>query len=199
MARSFAVSKSASGSIDRPRDHPQLPGGELLRATSIHVLFRICVAAGLTTMFAAGGVAQDPAMTPTCPVEGAGSTDAAAPPRLPFGLGEHASYRVSYNVVGRVGTGTMSILGVDTIRGRPAFHALFTLRGPVPVRAGQQPLRLVDRCRGHVLASVRAEHARDQFPAQALARVLPGRIALDRSHQRPRRVGRTADCDTARS
>jgi hypothetical protein len=59
-------------------------------------------------------------------------TQATVPVRpapLPFGVGESATYRVSYNVVGRVGTGTMQILGVDTIRGRPAFHALFTLRG----------------------------------------------------------------------
>jgi hypothetical protein len=48
---------------------------------------------------------------------------------VPFGIGERAVYRVSYNVVGRVGTGTMEILGIDTIRGSPAFHALFTLRG----------------------------------------------------------------------
>jgi hypothetical protein len=48
---------------------------------------------------------------------------------LPFGVGESAVYRVSYNVVGRVGTGTMEILGIDTIRGSPAFHALFTLSG----------------------------------------------------------------------
>jgi hypothetical protein len=48
---------------------------------------------------------------------------------LPFGVGERGVYRVSYNVVGRVGTGTMEILGIDTVRGSPAFHALFTLRG----------------------------------------------------------------------
>jgi hypothetical protein len=49
--------------------------------------------------------------------------------QVPFGVGEQARYRVSYNVVGRVGTGTMSIVGVDTIRGRPAYRAVFTLRG----------------------------------------------------------------------
>lgn len=51
--------------------------------------------------------------------------------RVPFGVGEQARYRVSYNVVGRVGTGSMHIVKVDTIRGSPAFHAVFTLRGRV--------------------------------------------------------------------
>jgi hypothetical protein len=50
---------------------------------------------------------------------------------IPYGVGERATYRVSYNVVGRVGTGEMSIVGVDTIRGRPAFHIVNTLQGRV--------------------------------------------------------------------
>jgi hypothetical protein len=54
---------------------------------------------------------------------------AEATPAVPFGVGEQARYRVSYNVVGRVGTGAMNIIGVDTIRGRPAYHAVFTLQG----------------------------------------------------------------------
>jgi hypothetical protein len=54
---------------------------------------------------------------------------AEMPAAVPFGVGEQARYRVSYNVVGRVGTGVMNIIGVDTIRGRPAYHAVFTLQG----------------------------------------------------------------------
>jgi hypothetical protein len=59
----------------------------------------------------------------------AASAAATAPVALPFGVGERAVYRVSYNIVGRVGTGTMQIVGIDTVRGSPAFHALFTLKG----------------------------------------------------------------------
>jgi hypothetical protein len=81
------------------------------------------LAAALAAVVPVTSFAQVPA-APVCPDDGSG-----AGPRLPFGVGERASYRVSYNIVGRVGTGTMNILGVDTIRGRPAFHALFTLRG----------------------------------------------------------------------
>jgi hypothetical protein len=47
----------------------------------------------------------------------------------PFGLGERARYRVSYNVVGRVGTGEMHIVAVDTVRGRPAYRIVNTLQG----------------------------------------------------------------------
>jgi hypothetical protein len=81
------------------------------------------VAATVTAPAATHGQAVPPVVTQlTVPVR-------SGP--LPFGVGESAVYRVSYNVVGRVGTGTMQILGIDTIRGRPAFHALFTLRGRV--------------------------------------------------------------------
>lgn len=95
--------------------------------------FGFGMAAALTAALPRTAAAQEPAtpesaLVRACDVAEAGS-DGSAMPRLPFGLGEHASYRVSYNVVGRVGTGTMSILGIDTIRGNPAFHALFTLRG----------------------------------------------------------------------
>ena len=83
----------------------------------------LIVAVSVAALTPASSYAQVPA-APACPDGGSGTS-----PRLPFGVGERASYRVSYNVVGRVGTGTMSILGVDSIRGRPAFHALFTLRG----------------------------------------------------------------------
>jgi hypothetical protein len=56
--------------------------------------------------------------------------DDAAP--TPFGVGEQARYRVSYGILGRVGTGTMNIIGIDTIRGNPSYHVLFTLRGGIP-------------------------------------------------------------------
>lgn len=90
------------------------------------LLFSACLAAAVPAAGVAQQATQPVDALAVCPVAG---SDGTAAPRLPFGVGEHASYRVSYNIVGRVGTGTMSILGVDTIRGSPAFHALFTLRG----------------------------------------------------------------------
>lgn len=54
----------------------------------------------------------------------------AAP--APFGPGEQANYRVSYGRLGRVGSGSMHIVGVDTVRGNPAYHVEFRLRGGIP-------------------------------------------------------------------
>jgi hypothetical protein len=91
----------------------------------------------LALVLAPSGTAGQHAAAP----DGAASHDAATPHdaamphvtdstrTLPYSVGESATYRVSYNVVGRVGTGTMQILGIETVRGRPAFHALFTLQG----------------------------------------------------------------------
>lgn len=50
---------------------------------------------------------------------------------IPWGIGETATYRASYNVVGRVGTGVMSVTSIDTIRGRPAYRIVNTLQGRV--------------------------------------------------------------------
>jgi hypothetical protein len=81
--------------------------------------------AGLVFVFtSASAAAQTPGAEP------AGEPPAARGP-LPFNVGERATYRVSYNVIGRVGTGTMNVEAIDTVRGRPAFHLVFTLQGRV--------------------------------------------------------------------
>jgi hypothetical protein len=76
-----------------------------------------------------------PQAAPAHAVEHAPPTVVAMPapagPPWPFGVGERAQYRVSYNLVGRVGTGTMELVGIDTVRGHRAFRALFTLQGRV--------------------------------------------------------------------
>jgi hypothetical protein len=81
------------------------------------------------------------ARLPLVPLPDAGQAVAyAAPPAaaqqarslgVPYGVGEVARYRVSYNVVGRVGTGAMNIEAIDTVRGRPAYRIVNTLQGRV--------------------------------------------------------------------
>jgi hypothetical protein len=114
-----------------------------------------------------------PAAPPQEPVPEAAQR--AAPAVVPFGVGEEARYRVSYNVIGRVGTGTMQIAGVDTVRGRPAYHVLFTLRGGVPLArvdnrfeswmdvAGIHALRFQQNTRE---LRFRREREREFFPAE---------------------------------
>lgn len=54
----------------------------------------------------------------------------AAP--TPFGVGEHARYRVGYGILRAVGSGSMHIVGVDSVNGYPAYHMHFRLRGGIP-------------------------------------------------------------------
>jgi hypothetical protein len=48
--------------------------------------------------------------------------------RVPFGVGEQAIYDVAFGPL-RVGSGRMEITGIEEIRGRPAYHIAFTIRG----------------------------------------------------------------------
>ena len=51
---------------------------------------------------------------------------------LPFQVGEKAQYRVSYGLIGRVGSGSLEVLSQDTVRGRPTYRLVFALRGGIP-------------------------------------------------------------------
>ena len=55
----------------------------------------------------------------------AGAADAQ---RLPFAAGEHAVYQVRLGAFS-VGTGTLSVTGLQTVRGEQTFHTVMTLRG----------------------------------------------------------------------
>src|SRR5256885_2609795 len=46
----------------------------------------------------------------------------------PFAVGEKLTYNAKVNFL-HVGTGTMSVVGIDTIRGHTAFHTAFDVRG----------------------------------------------------------------------
>jgi hypothetical protein len=45
-------------------------------------------------------------------------------------VGEHAEYEVRYGPIG-VGSGTLGVVGIDTLRGRDAYHVRLTLNGRV--------------------------------------------------------------------
>ena len=46
----------------------------------------------------------------------------------PFAVGERLVYSAKINFL-HVGTGTMTVVGIDTVRGRPAFHTKFDVKG----------------------------------------------------------------------
>jgi hypothetical protein len=54
--------------------------------------------------------------------------DTVAAARVPFTTGERLEYDVKFGIF-RVGRASMEVAGVDTVRGVPAYHVLFVIRG----------------------------------------------------------------------
>jgi hypothetical protein len=53
---------------------------------------------------------------------------AAAPMAVPFATGEHLEYDVKFGFL-HVGGGTMDVTGIDSVRGRAAWHTVFHVHG----------------------------------------------------------------------
>jgi len=60
-----------------------------------------------------------------------GERQSPIPDGMPFAVGEHLRYSVKMGML-RVGTGTMSIVGTDSLRGVASYHFVFTLEGGIP-------------------------------------------------------------------
>lgn len=58
------------------------------------------------------------------------SAPAAPPARQPFAVGERAEYDVRYGII-RAGSAALSVVGVDTVRSRDAYHFRLTLAAGV--------------------------------------------------------------------
>lgn len=56
---------------------------------------------------------------------------AASYAAVPFGVGERLIYDVKFGAL-KVGRGSMEVLDTVTVRGRPAFHTRFRVRGGIP-------------------------------------------------------------------
>ena len=59
------------------------------------------------------------------------SAPAADAPARPFAPGERLTYDVRFGPI-KAGTGAMEVRGVETVRGRPAYHTVFSVKGGVP-------------------------------------------------------------------
>lgn len=74
------------------------------------------------------------------------------PVTFPFGVGERAEYSVKFGFI-PAGSGSMEVIGVDTVRGRAAYHTVFRVRGGIP------GYRVMDRLESwmdlHSLAALR--------------------------------------------
>ena len=51
---------------------------------------------------------------------------------VPFGVGEKSTYRVTLGIVGEVGSGSLEVVDLDTIRGGPSYELRFQLSGGIP-------------------------------------------------------------------
>ncbi len=56
---------------------------------------------------------------------------ATAPAAVPFGPGEYLEYDVRLGGLGKRGEGHMAVVGVDSIRGRAAYHVSMAIKGGV--------------------------------------------------------------------
>jgi len=63
------------------------------------------------------------------PVSAQESTQPVA--RVPFGVGERLEFDIRFGKL-HVGTGSMEVLPIDTVRGRDAWHTMFRLSGGIP-------------------------------------------------------------------
>ena len=50
----------------------------------------------------------------------------------PFGVGERLEYDVKFGSI-KAGNGLMEVRGIETIRGRPAYHTFFQVKGGIPL------------------------------------------------------------------
>jgi hypothetical protein len=81
-----------------------------------------------TSLIAIGLVA----MSVTSPARAQTSTSTTTTPvSRPFVPGERLSYDVYFGAI-KVGTGSMEVRGVDTVRGRSAYHTVFQVNGGIP-------------------------------------------------------------------
>ena len=81
-----------------------------------------------TSLIAIGLVAMSMASTTQAQTATSATT---TPVSRPFVPGERLSYDVYFGAI-KVGTGSMEVRAIDTVRGRPAYHTAFSLNGGIP-------------------------------------------------------------------
>jgi hypothetical protein len=91
--------------------------------------------------------AQSPLLAATAPV-----APVAMRAPVPFSVGEELTYKATFGGI-PAGTARMRVEGIELVRGRPAYHVVFTIEGGVPL------FRVRDRYESwidvHTLASLR--------------------------------------------
>jgi hypothetical protein len=79
-------------------------------------------------VFAARASAQTPVQAGSPVVEAANPAVAA----VPFSVGEELVFKAKFGKI-PAGTAKMKVAGIDTVRGRAAYHVVFTIDGGIPL------------------------------------------------------------------
>ena len=87
--------------------------------------FALAIAASAAIAFAPLG-AQTPALSASAALASVSGRAA-----VPYGVGEELTYKATFGGI-HAGTARMRVEGVESIRGRPAYHVVFTIDGGVP-------------------------------------------------------------------
>jgi len=85
----------------------------------------VAIAATMTAAMTASPAQAQPVAT----AQPVAASYAFAP--VPFGVGEELTYRATLGGI-RAGTARMRVEGIEMVRGRPAYHVVFTLDGGIP-------------------------------------------------------------------
>jgi hypothetical protein len=85
----------------------------------------IAMTAGVLATLGAGAASAQPAATPA-------SAEAFHVAPVPFAVGEELQYKASFAGI-RAGKATMKVVGIENVRGRPAYHIVFTIDGGIPL------------------------------------------------------------------
>jgi hypothetical protein len=86
------------------------------------------VGLAMTVLFPAVGAAVQPAELPV--VHPSASAISIAP--VPFAIGEELTYRATFGGI-PAGTARMRVDGIEIVRGRPAYHVVFSVDGGIPL------------------------------------------------------------------
>jgi hypothetical protein len=99
--------------------------------TSFHLRLTTRAAAALLLLAARLAVAQAPSSVVAALPPGVGSIVASTTTSAALTIGEHLTYDIKFGSL-RVGSGAMHVRELTEVRGRAAWHTVFTIKGRIP-------------------------------------------------------------------
>ena len=117
---------------DRSIGRARRPGQVAWRIAARVVVGLMTTLGGVTVLSSTAGAMQ-PAQFPIVRLglPGAPDAPAIAAASVPYAVGEALTYRATFGGI-PAGTARMRVDGIELVRGRPAYHVVFTVDGGVP-------------------------------------------------------------------